>query len=123
MSGKTSGLFRAIASFVDGDGSPLRGEDGWTAGISDEDVLADDCLGEVGLDADGRAAFLLSVADIKSVDSPDERRPDLFFTLYRNGREVFRSAVIEDVDFESLHPVTGEPANITREFGPYTVRM
>lgn len=122
MSGKTSGLFRAIVGFVDQDGNPLTGE-GWQAGLSDRDLLADDCLGEVGLDDQGQATFLLSVADIKSVDSPDERRPDLYFTLFRDGREVFRSEVIEDVDFEALHTVTGDPSRITREFGPYTVRL
>ncbi|NND45161.1 MAG: hypothetical protein HKN58_07540 [Xanthomonadales bacterium] len=120
MNGKTSGLFRAIVHFIDSQGSPLGGK-GWTARVRDQDCVLDDLLGEESVDADGTATFLISVADIKSLDSPDERRPDLYFTLYRDGREVFRSKVLEDVDFEALDAVSGEPSSITREFGPYCV--
>lgn len=120
MNGKTSGLFRAIVHFIDSQGSPLGGE-GWTARVRDRDCLLDDLLGEERVAADGSAKFLISVADIKSLDSPDERNPDLYFTLYRKGREVFRSEVLEDVDFEALDAVSGEPRQITQEFGPFCV--
>ena len=122
MNGKTSGLFCAIARFSDELGEPLSGG-GWTASVSDQDALLDDHLGVVKLGADGVATFLLSVADIKSIDSPDERNPDLYFTLFRDGREVFRSEVSKNVDFESLHRVSGDPVKITREFGPYRVKL
>jgi len=122
VNGKTSGLFCAIARFNEESGKPLTGE-GWTASVRDRDTLMDDHLGRVEVDADGVATFLLSVADIKSIDSPGERNPDLYFTLFYDGREVFRSEVIENVDFESLHRVSGDPVKITREFGPYTVKL
>ena len=122
MNGKTSGLFCAIAQFKDELGNPLT-SGGWTASVSDQDALLDDHLGMVELDADGVATFLLSVADIKSIDSPGERNPDLYFTLFHNGREIFRSEVIENVDFESLHRVSGDPVKITQEFGPYQVKL
>jgi len=122
MNGKTSGLYRAIASFTDTTGKPLPGS-GWTAGVSDQDVLVDDCLGVVNLDKKGVARFLLNVADIKSLDSPGERNPDLYFTLFKDGKEVFRSAVMMDVDFESLHEVSGDPVQITQEFGPFRVSV
>lgn len=120
MNGKTSGLFRAIARFVDPQGEPITGS-GWTARVRDRDCLLDDLLGEETLDPNGAASFLISVADIKSLDSPDERMPDLYFTLYRDGREVFRSELLEDVDFEALDAVSGEPARITQAFGPFRV--
>ncbi len=120
MSGKTSGLFCAIANFTDEDGKPLRGN-GWTATVSDQDAMLDDCLGKVKVDGHGRATFLLSVADIMSLDSPGERNPDLYFTLFRDGEAVFRSKVSENVDFEYLHKVSGDPVKITQEFGPYKV--
>ena len=122
MNGKTSGLFRAIASFVDGQDDPITG-DAWTARLRDRECLLDDLLGEVALDTSGKATFLLNVADIKSLDSPDERRPDLYFTLYHKGHEMFRSEVLEDVDFELLDPVSGDPSHITRAFGPYRVKV
>ncbi len=120
MNGKTSGLFCAIARFSDELDKPLTGGD-WTASVSDRDALVDNRLGMVELDAGGVATFLLSVADIKSIDSPGERNPDLYFTLYREGREVFRSEVFENVDFESLHRISGDPVRITREFGPFVL--
>jgi hypothetical protein len=122
VNGKTSGLFCAIACFVDESGTPVQGK-GWTARLSDQDTFLDDHLGTVKLDYEGKATFLLSVADIKSVDSPGERMPDLYFTLLREGEEVFRSTVSQDVDFESLHKVSGDPVQITREFGPYVVSL
>ena len=51
----------------------------------------------------------------------EEGMPDLYFSLRLRGREVFRSEVEIDVDFESLDPVSGDPVRITREFGPYRV--
>ena len=122
MNGKTSGLYCAIAHFTDENGKKLQGND-WTAEILDLDALLDDYLGEARLDDDGRATFLLSVADIKSLDSWGEREPDLYFILFRDGEEVFRSEVIEDVDFEALHKVSGDPVKITQEFGPYRVEL
>ena len=122
MNGKTSGLFCAIAKFTDESGNPLAG-DGWTATVSDQDILLDDCLGKAKLDKEGRATFLLTVADIMSLDSPGERNPDLYFTLLKDGKEVFRSNVSEDVDFESLHQVSGDAMDITREFGPFVIKQ
>ena len=122
MSGETSGLFRAVVQFIDAEGRPLAG-DSWLARVFDSDCLADDRLGQSQLDDQGRASFLIPVADIKSLDSPGERMPDLYFRLFMDGREVFRSQVIEDVDFESLDRVSGDPANLTQEFGPYVVSL
>ena len=121
MNGKTSGLYCAIAKFENENGQALKGEP-WTVRVYDQDLLLDDCLGEARLDEQGRATFLLAVADIKSIDSPDERNPDLYFTLFNNGIEIFRREVLEDIDFESLHRVSGDPVQITREFGPYLVK-
>ena len=120
MNGKTSGLFCAIAIFVDGSGEPLGGS-GWKASVSDQDFILDDCLGVVNVGREGKATFLLNVADIMSLDSPGERKPDLYFTLYHNDVEVFRSKVSKNVDFESLDKVSGDPVKITREFGPFQV--
>lgn len=122
MNEKTSGLFRAVASFVDGQDNPISGAN-WTARLRDRDCLLDGLLGEVALDASGKATFMFNVADIKSLDSPGERQPDLYFTLYHKGREMFRSEVLEDVDFELLDPVSGDPSQITRAFGPYQVKL
>ncbi len=121
MNGKTSGLFCAIAFFTDENGKPLEGK-GWTATISDQDILVDECLGKARLDNDGHAKFLLSVADIKSLDSWGERTPDIYFTLFKDDVEIFRSEVFENVDFEALDEVSGDAGQITQEFGPFKAK-
>jgi hypothetical protein len=120
MNEKTSGLFRAIVRFTNAAGKPLTGPD-WRVTLLDEDPLVDDELGADALDDDGRARILISVADVLSVDSPGERKPDLYFVLSHYGREVFRSKALEDVDFEQLDPVSGEPDQVTRDFGTFEV--
>ena len=84
-------------------------------------MLLDDCLGTTKVDSKGRATFMVAVADIMSLDSPGEREPDLYFKLFRDGEEIYRSLVNYNVDFESLDPVSGDPVQITREFGPFKV--
>lgn len=120
VSGKSSGLFRAIVHFENTRGEPLAGRD-WKVAVRDADPLADDELGLATLDEHGGAHILIAVADVLSLDSPAERTPDLYFVLYHYGREVFRSPVMQDVDFEALDPVTGEPDQLTRDFGTFRV--
>ena len=120
MSGKTSGMFCAIAIFVNESGNSFN-MSSLTASISDQDVLVDDCLGTAKVDHEGRATFMVAAADIMSLDSPGEREPDLYFKLFKDGDEIFRSKVSRNVDFESLDPVSGDPVQITQEFGPFAV--
>lgn len=122
MSEKTSGLFRVIVRFENHRGEPLGGRD-WTVELRDEDPLADGVLGRATLDDDGAAGILFSVADVQSPDSPGERRPDLYFVLFHYGREVYRSRVEYDVDFEALDPVSGEPDRLTQDFGTIQVNI
>ncbi len=120
MSGRTSGLFSAIVSFEDARGRLLTGKR-WRVVAFDQDPLLDHRLGRAEIDDQGEATLLIAVADIKSLDSPGERTPDLYFVLYDAGMQVFKTRVLPDVDFEELDPVSGEPAHITRRFGPFRV--
>lgn len=117
----TSGLFNIIAIFEDSDGNPLTGPE-YSVRLFDKDRFFDDRLGKGSLDADGSTSFLVSVADIKSFDSPDERTPDLYFVLEKKGEEIFRSEVFENVDFETKNPVTGREDQLTRSFGPFRIK-
>ena len=114
------GLYKVIAEFTDVDGSPLSG-DGYTVALLDEDRFFDDKLGEVELNAEGAAEFLIAAADILSIDSRGERTPDLYFVLRKDGDEIFRSDVFQEVDFEVEEPVTVRPKGLTEKFGPFTV--
>ena len=113
-------MFRVIASFVDAEGEPLTGAE-YAVKLRDEDPLFDDKLGVSTLNAAGEAEFLFTTADIVSVDSPNERKPDLYFIVTRNGREIFHSQVFDDVDFDAVDPVTGRGDGLTRRFGPFRI--
>lgn len=115
-----SGLFKVIAEFKNESGQPLLGDD-YTVTLLDEDRFFDDKLGEAGLNAEGAAEFLVSAVDILSFDSIDERTPDIYFVLRKDGKEVFRSDVFREVDFEVKDPVTGRSKQGTQTFGPFTV--
>jgi hypothetical protein len=113
-------VFKLIASFRDADGNPLAGDD-YTVRLLDQDRLFDDKLGTSPLDANGVAEFLIFVADIISIDSPGERTPDIYFVVTKGDREIFRSEVFPDVNFDEPHPVTGRPDALTKSFGPFRV--
>lgn len=116
----SSGLFKIIVTFEDPDGNPLTGPE-YAVRVYDEDRFFDDKLGRAKLDSDGRAEFLVPVADIMSIDSPGEHTPDLYFILEKDGTEIFRSEVLENVDFETQNPVTGRTDSLTQAFGPFRI--
>jgi hypothetical protein len=113
-------MFKVIASFQDASGKPLTGA-GYQVKLRDKDPLFDDKLGVSSLDADGQAEFLVFAADIRSIDSPRERTPDLYFVLTKDGHEIFRSKVFPNVEFDTVDTVTGRPDSLTRTFGPFRV--
>ena len=113
-------LFKVIARFENADGEPFWGSE-YKVSLLDQDRLLDDKLGSASLSSDGTAEFLFSASDILSIDSPGERKPDLYFLITEHGNEVFRSEIIPEVDFDATDPVTGRQDSLTREFGPYRV--
>lgn len=115
-----SGIFKVIGKFTDPDGYPLTGKD-YEVALLDEDRFFDDKLGTSALSPEGEAAFLISEADILSIDSAGETTPDLYFVVRKNGREIFRSEVFSEVDFTAKDPITGRAKGLTKSFGPFQV--
>lgn len=113
-----TGMFKVVATFHDSSANPLTGAE-YAVKLLDEDRFFDDKLGSSSLDEDGVAEFLISVADVKSFDSLDERTPDLYFVVTKNDQEIFRSDVFSEVDFEEIDSVTGRPDSLTKSFGPF----
>ena len=113
-------MFRVIATFTDENGAPLTGGD-YSVTVMDDDKYFDDKLGSKPLSPDGTAEFLITVADILSIDSAGERTPDLYFVVKKGGEEVFRSEVFAEVDFDAKDPVTGRAKGLTKAFGPFVV--
>lgn len=113
-------LFRVIARFENAEGRPFFGS-AYRVSLLDKDRLFDDKLGSTSINEDGSAEFLFSAADILSIDSMDERKPDIYFVITESGNEVFRSEIFPDVDFDITDPVTGQEDGLTKEFGPFRV--
>lgn len=113
-------IFKVIASFTDAKDKPLTGRD-YMVKLRDKDRFFDDKLGASSLNAEGEAEFLVFAADIVSIDSPRERTPDLYFVVTKNDREIFRSEVFPDVDFQEVDNVTGRADSLTKTFGPFRV--
>ena len=113
-------IFKVIARFENAEGRPFTGS-AYKVALLDRDRLLDDKLGSTTLSKDGTAEFLFSTADILSIDSIGERKPDLYFVISENGNEVFRSEIFPEVDFDATDPVTRRQNNVTREFGPFRV--
>lgn len=113
-------IFKVIVKFTDEAGTPLSGSD-YSVTLMDDDKYFDDKLGSQPLTIDGTAEFLVAVADILSFDSSGERQPDLYFVVRKDGEEVFRSEVFQEVDFDAKDPVTGRAKGLTKSFGPFVV--
>jgi hypothetical protein len=116
----TAEIFKVIASFKRPNGSALTGSK-YTVTLMDEDRFFDDKLGDSPLDTNGEAPFLIYTADIVSIDSPDERTPDIYFVVKSDGREIHRTDVIRNVSFDGTDAVTGRPDATTQTFGPFEV--
>lgn len=116
----TAAIFKVIASFKRPNGSALTGPQ-YTVTLMDEDRFFDDKLGASPLDTNGEATFLVFTADIVSIDSPNERTPDIYFVVKNDGREIHRTEVRPNVNFEGTDAVTGRPNATTQSFGPYEV--
>ena len=116
----SSGIFKVIANFETSDGVPLAGSE-YSVALRDKDRFFDDKLGEAGLNSEGTAEFMVFAVDILSFDSAGETTPDLYFVVNKNGEEIFRSEVFDEVDFEVEDPVTGRSKSLTKAFGPFQV--
>ncbi len=78
---------------------PLTGEN-YVVYLYDRDLFEDDYLGYSYLNEKGEATILFDTGAIKSIDSPLENYPDLYCVLCRNGRTVFQTNIVKDLDLE-----------------------
>jgi hypothetical protein len=108
------------ACFVAADGRPVSGPS-WQARLFDEDRVSDDLLAEAGLDTEGRAAFMFDLSKASSFDSPHEEEPDLYVVLLRDGQEVYRGPVLENVKVLRENPATGFRDGTTVDLGTHVV--
>ena len=81
-------------------GQPLSS--GIIVKLYDKDIFEDDFLGQSNVDSNGNASVTFKLEDIASSDSPGEKLPDLYFTVFKSGQLLFKSIVLEDLNIDRL---------------------
>ncbi|MEP6949766.1 MAG: hypothetical protein ABI863_10850 [Ginsengibacter sp.] len=88
---------RLIAKGTD---DPLTGHE-YVVRLFDKDIFNDDFLGESAPDEDGVAKFLLEKKHFAGFAMLDEK-PDFYFVVYRNEKEIFKSRVMQNLDLTDI---------------------
>jgi hypothetical protein len=70
--------------------------------LYDKDLFADDFLGEAQSNANGEVEIIFDPRVVSSNDSPGEIKPDIYFVVEKDGAQVFKSQLWNDVDLERL---------------------
>ncbi len=74
--------------------------EGYTVRLYDKDIFEDDFLGESILDEDGIAKISFNHTSFS--DWNTDSKPDFYFVVFKNKREIFKSKVTEDLDLEAI---------------------
>ena len=69
--------------------------------LYDKDLFNDDYLGQSCLDSEGIAEFTITQKDFSSPFN-SETNPDVYFVVYRNEEEIFRSKVMSNLDISNI---------------------
>jgi hypothetical protein len=83
-----------------GTDEPISGTE-FLVRLYDQDVFNDDFLGESMPDEEGVAKFLISQEDFSSPANLDEK-PDFYFLVYKNNKEIFKSKVMSNLDLSNV---------------------
>ena len=83
-----------------GTDDPVTGNE-YSVRLFDKDIFNDDFLGESALDEDGRAKFQLTARHFEGLAKLDEK-PDFYFVVYRNKKEIFKSRVMKNLDLSDI---------------------
>ena len=83
-----------------GDDEPLSGRE-FKVRLYDKDIFNDDFLGESNPDEEGLASFVFTPQDfLKPVQL--DKKPDFYFVVYKNDREIFKSKVMSNLDLSDV---------------------
>ena len=83
-----------------GTDEPVAGKE-YKVRLFDKNIFNDDFIGESSLDQDGLAKFHLTEKHFSGFAKLDEK-PDFYFVVYRNDKEIFKSRVMKNLDLTNL---------------------
>ena len=84
-----------------GSDLPVTGE-GYQVKLFDKDFFEDDLLGQSSLDENGELHISFNPSQLDTTDPIRETSLDFYFVVLKNGQEIFRSKVMEDVDVHAI---------------------
>lgn len=79
-------------------------EDGFIVKFFDKDIIEDDYLGECTLDGRGHGIISITRDDFRSIDSPAEKYPDIYFKVFYANDEIYKSKVYKNLHIEESDP-------------------
>jgi len=82
-----------------GNDAAITGE-AYTVRLYDKDIFEDDFLGESTLDENGIAKISFNHSSFSDWNTDD--KPDFYFVVFKNKKEIFKSKVMEDLDLEAI---------------------
>jgi len=82
-----------------GNDQPLTG-DTYLVRLYDKDVFEDDFLGESTLDENGVAKISFNHSSFSNWNK--DTKPDFYFVVFKEKKEIFKSKVLEDLDVEAI---------------------
>lgn len=83
-----------------GSDAPLTGT-AYTLRLFDKDIFDDDYLGESPLDANGVAKIKFNHTAFSDIGTI-ETIPRFYFSLLKNGEQIFQSKVMEELDIDAI---------------------
>lgn len=83
-----------------GNDEPVTGNK-YSVRLYDKDIFNDDFLGESAPNEEGVAKFLFSQDGFSSPANLDDK-PDFYFVVYKNKKEIFKSKVMSNLDLSDV---------------------
>ncbi|MCS6824739.1 MAG: hypothetical protein NZ529_10620 [Cytophagaceae bacterium] len=107
-------LHTSLTLINKGTGTAIFGDE-YSVELYDKDMLQDDLLGKSSPDQHGNVLISFDLDKIKSIDSPAEKHPDLYFKVLKNNNVIFQSNVVTDLNINSegdFNFTTGKQINL-----------
>lgn len=82
-------------------GLPLYGG-AYVVRLFDKDFVDEDFLGQASPDKNGAVSIAFNPSQFDQKDVLKDKSLDFFFVVLKNGKELFRSKVMEDVDVSAI---------------------
>ncbi|MEP6928251.1 MAG: hypothetical protein ABI834_11465 [Ginsengibacter sp.] len=103
-----------------GTDDPITGDE-YTVRLFDKNIYNEDFLGQSSLDKNGLAEFQLTKKHFAAFAKLD-KKPDFYFIVYRNKKEIFESQVMKNLDLTDIEEFKMKEGDII-DLGTFLVEV